>query len=49
MIIEHFQFIMSLPSLFQLDHAAKIKSSPEAEKYYAQTVSALNDVLAQLG
>ncbi|KAL2495280.1 Oxygen-evolving enhancer protein 3-2 [Forsythia ovata] len=32
-----------------LDHAAKIKSSPEAEKYYADTVSTLNDVLAKLG
>ncbi|XP_022716047.1 oxygen-evolving enhancer protein 3, chloroplastic-like [Durio zibethinus] len=32
-----------------LDHAAKIKSTPEAEKYYAQTVSTLNDVLAKLG
>ncbi|KAF3776260.1 Photosynthetic NDH subunit of lumenal location 2 [Nymphaea thermarum] len=32
-----------------LDHAAKIKSSQEAEKYYAQTVSALSDVLAKLG
>ena len=32
-----------------LDHAAKIKSSPEAEKYYAATVSSLNDVLAKLG
>ncbi|KAL4309858.1 hypothetical protein GQ457_01G042660 [Hibiscus cannabinus] len=32
-----------------LDHAAKIKSSSEAEKYYAQTVSSLNDVLAKLG
>ncbi|KAE8689718.1 Oxygen-evolving enhancer protein 3-1 [Hibiscus syriacus] len=32
-----------------LDHAAKIKSTPEAEKYYAQTVSSLNDVLAKLG
>ncbi|CAO2842818.1 unnamed protein product [Amaranthus hypochondriacus] len=31
-----------------LDHAAKIKSSPEAEKYYAQTVSSLNDVLSKL-
>jgi photosystem II oxygen-evolving enhancer protein 3 len=41
----------SLFSLFdqQLDHAAKIKSTPEAEKYYAETVSALNDVLAKLG
>ncbi|TKY68944.1 Oxygen-evolving enhancer protein 3-2 [Spatholobus suberectus] len=32
-----------------LDHAAKIKSSPEAEKYYAAAVSTLNDVLAKLG
>ncbi|EPS69028.1 hypothetical protein M569_05739 [Genlisea aurea] len=32
-----------------LDHAAKIKSSPEAEKYYAETVTKLNDVLAKLG
>ncbi|MED6164319.1 Oxygen-evolving enhancer protein 3-2, chloroplastic [Stylosanthes scabra] len=32
-----------------LDHAAKVKSSPEAEKYYAETVSSLNDVLAKLG
>ncbi|KAI4304297.1 hypothetical protein MLD38_039828 [Melastoma candidum] len=32
-----------------LDHAAKIKSTPEAEKYYAATVSTLNDVLAKLG
>ncbi|KAL6992702.1 Oxygen-evolving enhancer protein 3-2, chloroplastic [Sarracenia purpurea var. burkii] len=32
----------------KLDHAAKIKSAPEAEKYYAQTVSTLKDVLAQL-
>ncbi|MBA0568611.1 hypothetical protein Golob_006090 [Gossypium lobatum] len=32
-----------------LDHAAKIKSTPEAEKSYAQTVSSLNDVLAKLG
>ncbi|KAF3450469.1 hypothetical protein FNV43_RR06552 [Rhamnella rubrinervis] len=32
-----------------LDHAAKVKSTPEAEKYYAETVSALNDVLAKLG
>ena len=32
-----------------LDHAAKIKSSSEAEKYYAKTVSTLNDVLAKLG
>ncbi|XP_058091940.1 oxygen-evolving enhancer protein 3-2, chloroplastic-like [Magnolia sinica] len=32
-----------------LDHAAKIKSTPEAEKYYAETVSALNNVLAKIG
>ena len=32
-----------------LDHAAKIKSTPEAEKYYAETASALNDVIAKLG
>uniref|UniRef100_A0A0F7H0W9 16 kDa subunit of oxygen evolving system of photosystem II n=1 Tax=Pelargonium incrassatum TaxID=163034 RepID=A0A0F7H0W9_9ROSI len=32
-----------------LDYAAKIKSSSEAEKYYAETVSSLNDVLAKLG
>ncbi|XP_057764805.1 oxygen-evolving enhancer protein 3, chloroplastic-like isoform X2 [Salvia miltiorrhiza] len=32
-----------------LDHAAKIKSTPEAEKYYAIAVSTLNDVLAKLG
>ncbi|XP_072956121.1 oxygen-evolving enhancer protein 3-2, chloroplastic-like [Typha angustifolia] len=32
-----------------LDHAAKIKSTPEAEKYYAATTSALGDVLAKLG
>ncbi|TYJ30457.1 hypothetical protein E1A91_A06G131500v1 [Gossypium mustelinum] len=32
-----------------LDHAAKIKSTPEAEKSYAQTISSLNDVLAKLG
>ncbi|GFQ03680.1 oxygen-evolving enhancer protein 3-2 chloroplastic [Phtheirospermum japonicum] len=36
-------------NISDLDHAAKIKSSPEAEKYYAETVSALNDVLAKLG
>ncbi|KAG5234818.1 oxygen-evolving enhancer protein [Salix suchowensis] len=36
-------------TISNLDHAAKIKSSPEAEKYYVQTVSALNDVLAKLG
>ncbi|KAG4178038.1 hypothetical protein CXB51_027048 [Gossypium anomalum] len=32
-----------------LDHAAKIKSTPEAEKYYAETASALNEVIAKLG
>uniref|UniRef100_A0A0F7GZY4 16 kDa subunit of oxygen evolving system of photosystem II n=1 Tax=Monsonia emarginata TaxID=28966 RepID=A0A0F7GZY4_9ROSI len=32
-----------------LDYAAKVKSSSEAEKYYAETVSTLNDVLAKLG
>ncbi|KAK6154665.1 hypothetical protein DH2020_008913 [Rehmannia glutinosa] len=36
-------------TISNLDHAAKIKSSPEAEKYYAETVSTLNDVLAKLG
>ncbi|EOY28536.1 hypothetical protein QUC31_013084 [Theobroma cacao] len=36
-------------TISNLDHAAKIKSTPEAEKYYAQTVSTLNDVLAKLG
>lgn len=33
----------------ELDHAAKIKSPEEAEKYYAETKSALGDVLAKLG
>ncbi|KAL8460204.1 hypothetical protein ACS0TY_031155 [Phlomoides rotata] len=32
-----------------LDHAAKIKSSTEAEKYYAKTVTSLNAVLSKLG
>ncbi|KAJ4957825.1 hypothetical protein NE237_024936 [Protea cynaroides] len=32
-----------------LDHAAKIKSTPEAEKYYAETVSKINDVLSKIG
>ncbi|PIN26460.1 hypothetical protein CDL12_00785 [Handroanthus impetiginosus] len=36
-------------TISNLDHAAKIKSTSEAEKYYAETVSALNDVLAKLG
>ncbi|KAK9265396.1 hypothetical protein L1049_003402 [Liquidambar formosana] len=33
----------------KLDYAAKKKSSPDAEKYYAETVSTLNDVIAKLG
>ncbi|MBA0565655.1 hypothetical protein Golax_008030 [Gossypium laxum] len=33
----------------ELDHAAKIKSTPEAEKYYAETASTLNDVISKLG
>ncbi|XP_020872909.1 oxygen-evolving enhancer protein 3-1, chloroplastic [Arabidopsis lyrata subsp. lyrata] len=32
-----------------LDYAAKKKSPSQAEKYYAETVSALNEVLAKLG
>ncbi|KAK1364827.1 Oxygen-evolving enhancer protein 3-2, chloroplastic [Heracleum sosnowskyi] len=32
-----------------LDYAAKKKSTPKAEKAYAETVTALNDVLAKLG
>ncbi|KAI3988245.1 hypothetical protein MKX01_012034 [Papaver californicum] len=32
-----------------LDYAAKIKSTPEAEKSYAETVASLNDVLAKIG
>ncbi|KAI3829344.1 hypothetical protein L1987_03464 [Smallanthus sonchifolius] len=32
-----------------LDHAAKIKSSADAEKSYAAAVSSLNDVLSKLG
>ncbi|KAI9120922.1 hypothetical protein K1719_007955 [Acacia pycnantha] len=32
-----------------LDYAAKIKSTSQAEKYYAETVSSLNDVLSKLG
>lgn len=36
-------------NISELDHAAKIKSTAEAEKYYATTVSSLNDVLAKLG
>ncbi|KAL5731009.1 Oxygen-evolving enhancer protein 3-2 [Ranunculus cassubicifolius] len=33
----------------KLDYAAKKKSSSDAEKYYAATVSSLNNVLAKLG
>uniref|UniRef100_A0A0F7CZ94 16 kDa subunit of oxygen evolving system of photosystem II n=1 Tax=Pelargonium transvaalense TaxID=158603 RepID=A0A0F7CZ94_9ROSI len=36
-------------TISNLDYAAKKKSSSEAEKYYAETVSSLNDVLAKLG
>ncbi len=36
-------------TISDLDHAAKIKSTPEAQKYYAATVSTLNDVLAKIG
>ncbi|RVW14361.1 hypothetical protein VitviT2T_014862 [Vitis vinifera] len=36
-------------TISDLDHAAKIKSSPDAEKYYAATVSTLNDVLSKIG
>ncbi|KAF5206433.1 Oxygen-evolving enhancer protein 3-2 protein [Thalictrum thalictroides] len=36
-------------SIDGIDHAAKIKSSTEAAKYYAETVSSLNDVLAKIG
>nr|BAG70023.1 16 kDa precursor protein of the oxygen-evolving complex [Salicornia europaea] len=32
-----------------LDYAAKMKSSSEAEKYYAETVTSLNDVITKLG
>ena len=32
-----------------LDHAAKTKSPTEAEKYYGETKTVLNDVLAKLG
>lgn len=35
--------------LDNLDHAAKIKSTTEAEKYYAEAVSSLNNVIAKLG
>ncbi|GAA0162415.1 hypothetical protein Leryth_009736 [Lithospermum erythrorhizon] len=32
-----------------LDYAAKIKNTPQAEKYYSETVATLNDVLSKLG
>lgn len=35
--------------LNQLDYAAKTKDSSKAEQYYAETVSALDNVLAKLG
>nr|GLL28787.1 oxygen-evolving enhancer protein 3-1, chloroplastic [Ipomoea trifida] len=36
-------------NISDLDYAAKKKDSSKAEKYYAETVSTLNDVLAKLG
>lgn len=49
-IIQFYLVELMLSMFFgQLDHAAKIKSTPEAEKYYSETVSTLNDVLAKLG
>nr|O22591.1 RecName: Full=Oxygen-evolving enhancer protein 3, chloroplastic; Short=OEE3; AltName: Full=16 kDa subunit of oxygen evolving system of photosystem II; AltName: Full=OEC 16 kDa subunit; Flags: Precursor [Onobrychis viciifolia]AAB81994.1 oxygen-evolving enhancer protein 3 precursor [Onobrychis viciifolia] len=43
----------SAGKLFQdidnLDYAAKLKSAPQAEKYYADAVSTLNDVLSKIG
>ncbi|XP_010538115.1 PREDICTED: oxygen-evolving enhancer protein 3-2, chloroplastic isoform X2 [Tarenaya hassleriana] len=36
-------------NITNLDYAAKKKSTSDAEKYYAETVSSLNDVLAKLG
>ncbi|URD99375.1 oxygen-evolving enhancer protein [Musa troglodytarum] len=36
-------------TISELDHAAKIKSSSEAAKYYAATKSILDDVIAKLG
>ncbi|XP_060192339.1 oxygen-evolving enhancer protein 3-2, chloroplastic-like [Lycium barbarum] len=38
-----------LKTISDLDHAAKTKNSTQAEKYYAETVSTLNDVLATMG
>lgn len=42
-------FCLFVGLFHQLDYAAKKKSAPDAEKYYAETVSTLNDVLAKLG
>jgi hypothetical protein len=36
-------------TFLQLDHAAKIKSPAEAEKYYGETKTVLGDVLTKLG
>lgn len=36
-------------TISNLDYAAKSKDSSKAEKYYEETVSALNDVLSRLG
>eukprot|EP00252_Welwitschia_mirabilis_P011481 TRINITY_DN2573_c0_g1_i2.p1 TRINITY_DN2573_c0_g1~~TRINITY_DN2573_c0_g1_i2.p1 ORF type:complete len:204 (+),score=12.43 TRINITY_DN2573_c0_g1_i2:70-681(+) len=36
-------------SINNLDYAARNKSTPNAEKYYAETVTALNNVLSNLG
>uniref|UniRef100_A0A0F7GZY0 16 kDa subunit of oxygen evolving system of photosystem II n=1 Tax=Francoa sonchifolia TaxID=23250 RepID=A0A0F7GZY0_9ROSI len=36
-------------TISNLDHAAKTKSKPDAEKYYAETVTSLNDVISKLG
>jgi len=36
-------------TLDNLDYAARSKDAPKAEKYYAETVSALNDVISKLG
>ncbi|VFQ81695.1 unnamed protein product [Cuscuta campestris] len=36
-------------TISNLDYAAKSKDSSKAEKYYEETVAALNDVLSRLG
>lgn len=43
------QHELAFSFFLQLDYAAKIKSTPQAEKSYAKTKSALDDVLAKLG